>query len=99
MRKYVGRWDNEDIYGIFRDNNVFNLHYKTGNKNNDLRIDTYSDRDGDLFYSSIKEIVDKNGKGDAVACKWMKENLKNYLDKLHRFFNIYNNSEYIILNI
>ena len=59
----------EDIYDILRDNNVFNLHYKTGNKNNDLRIDTYSDRDGDLFYSSIKEIVDKNGKGDAVTGK------------------------------
>ena len=61
--------NNENIYDILRDNNVFNLHYKTGNKNNDLRIDTYSDRDGDIFYSNIKEIVKKNGKGDAVKSK------------------------------
>ena len=61
--------NNEDIYDILRDNNVFNLYYKTGNKNNDLKIDTYSDRDGELFYSSIKEIVEKNGKGDAIIDK------------------------------
>ena len=50
----------EDIKDIKRDKNVFNLYYKNGDKNNDLKIDTFTDNDGESFYQIIKGVLDKN---------------------------------------
>ena len=50
----------ESIKDIKRDKNIFNLYYKKGDKNNDLKIDTFTDNDGESFFKIINEIVEKN---------------------------------------
>ena len=52
----------ENIKDVKRDKNIFNLYYKKGAKNNDLKIDTFTDNDGESFYQIIHEIVEKNKK-------------------------------------
>jgi hypothetical protein len=52
----------ENIKDIKRDKNIFNLYYKTGDKNNDLKIDTFTDNDGESFYQIFKGILEKNKK-------------------------------------
>ena len=49
-----------EIKDIKRDKNVFNLYYKKGDKNNDLKIDTFTDNDGESFYQIINGILEKN---------------------------------------
>ena len=39
---------------------MFNLYYKKGDKNNDLKIDTFTDNDGESFYQIINGILEKN---------------------------------------
>ena len=50
----------EELKDIKRDKNIFNLYYKKGDKNNDLKIDTFTDNDGVSFYKTITEILEKN---------------------------------------
>ena len=50
----------ESIKDVKRDKNKFNLYYKKGAKNNDLKIDTFTDNDGESFYQIIHGIVEKN---------------------------------------
>ena len=52
----------ENIKDIKRDKNVFNLYYKKEDKNNDLKIDTFTDNDGESFYKIITGILEKNNK-------------------------------------
>ena len=52
--------DFSEVKDIKRDKNVFNLYYKKGDKNNDLKIDTFTDNDGESFYKIINEIIEKN---------------------------------------
>ena len=52
--------DFSEVKDIKRDKNVFNLYYKKGDKNNDLKIDTFTDNDGESFYKIINGIIEKN---------------------------------------
>jgi hypothetical protein len=52
----------ENIKDIKRDKNIFNLYYKKGDKNNDLKIDTFTDNDGESFYQIFMGILEKNKK-------------------------------------
>ena len=50
----------ENVKDIKRDKNVFNLYYKKNGKNNDIKIDTFTDNDGESFHQLIKNILEKN---------------------------------------
>ena len=50
----------ESIKDVKRDKNIFNLYYKKGDKNNDLKIDIFTDNDGESFYQIMNEILEKN---------------------------------------
>ena len=50
----------ECIKDVKRDKNIFNLYYKKGDKNNDLKIDTFTDNDGESFYQIMNGILEKN---------------------------------------
>jgi hypothetical protein len=55
----IEKIDFQEVKDIKRDKNKFNLYYKKGDKNNDLKIDTFTDNDGESFYQIINEILEK----------------------------------------
>ena len=56
----IEKIDYGELKDIKRVKNVFNLYYKKGDKNNDLKIDTFTDNDGESFFKIINSILEKN---------------------------------------
>ena len=56
----IEKIDYGEVKDIKRVKNVFNLYYKKGDKNNDLKIDTFTDNDGESFFKLINSILEKN---------------------------------------
>ena len=56
----IEKIDFREVKDIKRDKNKFNLYYKKGDKNNDLKIDTFTDNDGESFFKIITGILEKN---------------------------------------
>ena len=56
----IEKIDFQEVKDIKRDKNKFNLYYKKGDKNNDLKIDTFTDNDGESFFKIINGILEKN---------------------------------------
>ena len=50
----------QNIKDLKRDKNIFNLYYKKGDKNNDIKIDTFTDNDGESFNKVINDILSQN---------------------------------------
>ena len=55
----IEKIENECIKDVKRDKNVFNLYYKKNDKNYDIKIDTFTDNDGEAFYKIINNILNK----------------------------------------
>ena len=55
----IEKIENECIKDVKRDKNVFNLYYKKNDKNYDIKIDTFTDNDGEAFYKIISNILNK----------------------------------------
>ena len=45
---------------VKRDKNIFNLYYKINDKNNDIKIDIFTDNDGDSFFKLMNNILENN---------------------------------------
>ena len=54
----------ENVKDIKRDKNVFNLYYKKNEKNNDIKIDTFTDNDGESFFTILNNILENNKKNE-----------------------------------
>ena len=52
----------ENIKDVKRDKNIFNLYYKKTEKNNDIKIDTFTDNDGESFFKIMNNILSENKK-------------------------------------
>lgn len=52
----------ENLKDVKRDKNIFNLYYKKNEKNNDIKIDTFTDNDGESFYQITNNILSENNK-------------------------------------
>jgi hypothetical protein len=52
----------ENIKDVKRDKNIFNLYYKKTEKNNDIKIDTFTDNDGESFFKIMSNILSENKK-------------------------------------
>ena len=56
----IEKIDFDEIKDLKRDKNIFNLYYKKRDKNNDLKIDTFTDNDGESFFKILNQILEKN---------------------------------------
>ena len=54
----------DNVKDIKRDKNVFNLYYKKNEKNNDIKIDTFTDNDGESFSNIMNNIIENNKKNE-----------------------------------
>ena len=54
----------ENLRDVKRDKNIFNLYYKKNEKNNDIKIDTFTDNDGESFNKIMNNILEINKKID-----------------------------------
>ena len=54
----------ENLRDVKRDKNIFNLYYKKNEKNNDIKIDTFTDNDGESFNKIMNNILEINKKSD-----------------------------------
>ena len=54
----------ENLKDVKRDKNIFNLYYKKNEKNNDIKIDTFTDNDGESFYQITNNILSENNKAN-----------------------------------
>ena len=54
--------DYENLRDVKRDKNIFNLYYKNNEKNNDIKIDTFTDNDGESFNKIMNNILENNKK-------------------------------------
>ena len=52
----------ENVKDVKRDKNKFNLYYKKEEKNNDIKIDTFTDNDGETFFKIMNDILEANKK-------------------------------------
>ena len=52
----------ENLKDVKRDKNIFNLYYKKNEKNNDIKIDTFTDNDGESFFKIMNNILSENNK-------------------------------------
>ena len=52
----------ENLKDVKRDKNIFNLYYKKNEKNNDIKIDTFTDNDGESFFKIMNNILLENNK-------------------------------------
>ena len=51
-----------NVKDVKRDKNKFNLYYKKEEKNNDIKIDTFTDNDGETFFKIMNDILEANKK-------------------------------------
>ena len=56
----------EYIKDVKRDKNIFNLYYKKEEKNNDIKIDTFTDNDGESFFKIMNDILEENKKNNNI---------------------------------
>ena len=56
----------EYIKDVKRDKNIFNLYYKKDEKNNDIKIDTFTDNDGESFFKIMNDILEENKKNNNI---------------------------------
>ena len=54
----------ENLKDVKRDKNIFNLYYKKNEKNNDIKIDTFTDNDGESFSNIMNNIIENNKKNE-----------------------------------
>ena len=50
----------EDLKDAKRDKNIFNLYYKKNEGNNEIKIDTFTDNDGESFFKVMNNILENN---------------------------------------
>ena len=54
----------DNMKDVKRDKNIFNLYYKKNEKNNDIKIDTFTDNDGESFSKIMNNILENNKKSE-----------------------------------
>ena len=59
----IEKIDFDNMKDVKRDKNIFNLYYKINDKNNDIKIDIFTDNDGDSFFKLMNNIL-ANNKGN-----------------------------------
>ena len=50
----------ENLKDVKRDKNIFNIYYKKNESNNDIKIDTFTDNDGESFSKIMNNILENN---------------------------------------
>ena len=56
----IEKIDFDNMKDVKRDKNIFNLYYKINDKNNDIKIDIFTDNDGDSFFKLMNNILENN---------------------------------------
>ena len=56
----IEKIDFDNMKDVKRDKNIFNLYYKINDKNNDIKIDIFTDNDGDSFFELMNNILENN---------------------------------------
>ena len=56
----IEKIDFDNMKDVKSDKNIFNLYYKINDKNNDIKIDIFTDNDGDSFFKLMNNILENN---------------------------------------
>jgi hypothetical protein len=60
----IEKIDFDNMKDVKRDKNIFNLYYKINDKNNDIKIEIFTDNDGDSFFKLMNNILENNKRNE-----------------------------------